>query len=141
MYRKVKIETEKTYLPVVKFMLEDNTIHWAIIDTGAHFSMLDKSLNGDKNEKITCNMITISSGEGQEVQSASKKILFSDIDDNKFLCQINGFEIKLHNMAEAVKTPFQDNIKIDLIIGNHDLMDYQCKLDLKNGYLLIQEKA
>ena len=44
-------------------------------------------------------------------------------------------------MADAVKAQLRDKIKIDMIIGIKDLIYYQCKLDVKNGYLLIQEKA
>lgn len=141
MYRKVKLELENTNVPIIRYALDDRSVHWAIVDTGAQFSVLDKSLRADKNNRIKCNMVTVSSEEGQEVYGASKNILFNDIDGNEIRCQINGFEMELLNMADAVKAQLRDKIKIDMIIGIKDLIHYQCKLDLKNGYLLIQEKA
>lgn len=141
MYRKVKLELENTNVPIIRYMLDDGSEHWAIVDTGAQFSILDKSLKSDRNGKIKCNMVTLSSEEGQEVYGASKNILFNDVYGNEIRCQINGFEMELLNMADAVKAQLKDKIKIDMIIGIKDLMRYKCKLDLKNGYLLIQEKA
>ena len=139
MYRKVKLELENTNVPIIRYVLDDGSVHWAIVDTGAQFSILDESLKSDRNDRIKCNMVTISSEEGQEVYGASKNILFNDIDGNKIRCQINGFEIKLLNMTDAVKGSLKDKIKVDMLIGIKDLMHYQCKLDLKNGYLLIQD--
>lgn len=141
MYRKVKLELENTNVPIIRYMLDDGSVHWAIVDTGAQFSLLDESLKSNRNDRIKCNMVTLSSEEGQEVYGASKNILFNDVDGSEIRCQINGFEMELLNMTDAVKAPFKDKIKIDMLIGIKDLMYYQCKLDLKNGYLLIQEKA
>jgi len=139
MYRKVKLELENTNVPIIRYVLDDGSVHWAIVDTGAQFSILDESLKSDRNDRIKCNMVTISSEEGQEVYGASKNILFNDIDGNEIQCQINGFEMELLNMTDAVKDSLKDKIKVDMLIGIKDLMRYQCKLDLKNGYLLIQD--
>lgn len=139
MYRKVKLELENTNVPIIRYVLDDGSVHWAIVDTGAQFSILDESLKSDRNDRFKCNMVTISSEEGQEVYGASKNILFNDIDGNEIQCQINGFEMELLNMTDAVKDLLKDKIKVDMLIGIKDLMRYQCKLDLKNGYLLIQD--
>lgn len=139
MYRKVKLELENTNVPIIRYVLDDGSVHWAIVDTGAQFSILDESLKSDRNDRFKCNMVTISSEEGQEVYGASKNILFNDIDGNEIQCQINGFEMELLNMTDAVKDSLKDKIKVDMLIGIKDLMRYQCKLDLKNGYLLIQD--
>lgn len=139
MYRKVKLELENTNVPIIRYVLDDGSVHWAIVDTGAQFSILDESLKSDRNDRFKCNMVTISSEEGQEVYGASKNILFNDIDGNEIQCQINGFEMELLNMTDAVKNSLKDKIKVDMLIGIKDLMRYQCKLDLKNGYLLIQD--
>lgn len=139
MYRKLKIDVESAYIPVVKYFLGDQE-HWAIIDTGSQFSIIDKSLDGGIENGHEMNMVTLSADEGKKLRRADKCITFIDTDGKKFKCDIIGFETELKHMEDAIRPKNRDKIKIDLIIGNNDLCDYQCKLDLKNGYLMIQDK-
>lgn len=139
MYRKVKIDIENAYVPVVRYIL-GNREHWAIIDTGARFSILDTSLDAGIENGHEMNLVTLSKDGGQTVRRAEKSIAFVDVDDKKFNCDIAGYETALCHMEDALKGTNKHKIKIDMIIGNNDLCAYQCKVDLKNGYLFIQDK-
>lgn len=140
MYRRIKIDITSAHVPIVMYTLGDRSEHWAIIDTGAQYSIMDKSLGGGVEDGREMNMVTLSSDRGQVAHRADKCIVFTDTNDNKFKCDIVGFEMELKHIEDAVKLKSRNKIKIDMIIGNFDLRVYQCKIDLKNGYLWIRDK-
>lgn len=140
MYHKIKLFDCGFSLPLIKFRLSDGQERLAIIDTGAEYTMLNKDVQSNASKCKKVQLSGVSGTISDEVKQFTEFVSLRDENNNDIEIPFVGIKCTLAFVNDSIKERVKDNINIDMIVGMNVLAKQQAKIDLKNGYMLIQDK-
>jgi hypothetical protein len=136
---KINFEKYKTDVPIIKFSLTDDSVYFAIVDTGSESTVMDEKFVKDNSElfqiasRHTMSLIGVSGDSVHTVEHVSSTFIL----ENR-RCLISGITSDLSELNKNACAFCDSAIQISVIIGCDTLKQFSSIIDFNENAIKVK---